>query len=58
MTIMEYETIMEYDYNGYNSRNGRNSAITAITAITAISAISAVRVSMQDAGGSACGIGG
>lgn len=49
MTIMEYETIMEYDYNGYNSRNGRNSTITAITT---------VRVSMQDAGGSACGIGG
>lgn len=48
-------TIMEYDYNGYNSRNGRNSAITAITAITAIMA---GRVSMQDAGGSACGIGG
>ncbi len=55
MTIMEYETIMEYDYNGYNSRNGRNSTITAITAITAITT---VRVSMQDAGGSACGIGG
>ena len=49
---MEYETIMEYDYNGYNSRNGRNSTITAITAITAITT---VRVSMQDAGGSAWG---